>query len=152
MREIFLIVSTLLKSINGIKLIDKDKKQIDNYQTMPAGPFPCILIKLEIVSTETVTRFRQRCVARLTTRLADNLVKSETSTNAPFEAVERSLMYFYNADSIFNALQGYTDGYIESIDRVSSIEEDRKDDLTVVRTVFEVIFEEETSNQTDSAD
>lgn len=143
MTEIFKTVVARLKLIDGVKWIDKDKKQIDNYETKPSVPFPCLLISIYIPLAETITPGQQICTGTIIIRTAHDLATSETSSAAPTEAIDRSLDYYTIVDEVFNKLQSYTDDHIDSIDRVSCVEEaDRKDGLTVVKTTFKATFVE----------
>lgn len=82
----------------------------------------------------------------LTIRYVSDLAVSETSSKAPDAARQRSLQYWDMVDSGHNILQGYTDGMIESIDRVNCVPEDRRDGLTVMRAVYSVVFEDQADN------
>jgi hypothetical protein len=140
MKIIFKTTVGLLSSIPGVRWTDKDKKQIDIYDTKPAVPFPCNLIKVAILSADTVTTEQQRCTGSIVVRTASDLSVSETSDKAPDTAVERSLSYYDIVDAVYDKLQGFTDDQIESIDMKSCVEEERRDGLTVVKTTFEVVF------------
>lgn len=140
MKEVFKIIMALLKDINGVKFTDKDKRQIDDYDTKPNVPFPCNLIKFSIQSAETIAKGQQLCTASLIVRTASDLSVSETSDKAPQEAVDRSLAHYDIVDTVYDILQSYTDDQIESIDMTSCFDEERKDNLTVVKTTFSIVF------------
>jgi hypothetical protein len=142
MGDIFKIIMGLLTGIDGVAWVDKDNKQLDIFDTKPAVPFPCILIRVSIPLTETAGPGIQVCTGQVIIRIASDLSVSETSSKAPQAALDRSLAYFNLVDAVYNKLQGYADNYIQNLERVSSMEEDRRDGLTVVKTSFSVIFEE----------
>lgn len=149
MREIFKTIVGLLKVIDGQKWVDKDKGQIDNYAEKPSVAFPCYLVKILISTTETITIGKQMCTGMLIVRTVTDLSVCETSAAAPDEAVKRSLAIYDLVDAAFNALQNYTNGEIDSIDRLSCVEEDRRDGLTVFKTTFAVTFIESTAQAAD---
>jgi hypothetical protein len=140
MKIIFKKTSGIIKNLNAFKWIDKDNRQLDEYEGKPSVPFPCALIKVSLPKCESIGGGRQMCTAQITVRLGFNLVRSETSTKAPDEALEKSLKYLDDVEAVYIALQGYTDSEVEIYDRVTQTEEERQDGLTVVKMIFTTSF------------
>lgn len=136
MKETFLTVQQLLSSIASISWVDKDKGQLDRYDGKPPIPDKTALIKVSINSTQQVSDTSQLCRVTITIRLYFDLQVSETSHKAPDEARMRSLEYFDVEKEVFNKLQGYSDEHLDTIKRQSSVEEDRRDGLTVCKMMY----------------
>lgn len=140
MNEIYLIIRTLVAGIAGVKWVDKDYGQIDHYDNRPSVQFPCVLIKMNFPTLESITRKTQLCTGVITLRVAIDNVTRDTSAAAPQTATDRDLQYTTIADAIYKQLQGYTNSPFNNFDRISFGDETRTDGIGVVKMVFNCSF------------
>lgn len=145
MKELFLITLALLKAIPSLKWVDKDKGQLEIFDTKPSVPFPCALIKVELQGCQSIGGKIQHCGALITVKLGFDLSVSETAAAAPDEAVQRSLAYYDIVDSVYTAMQGYTDDQVNELDRTSAKESINKAGITILQIPFSTTFEDDTA-------
>jgi hypothetical protein len=142
MKELYLSILQYLESITELNYIDKDKGQLEAYQTRPAVAFPCALIKLNLPTIEKLGKGVQRCTADFTIRLAFDYVGA-TSSQTPTLTLHQSLNYFDVVEKVQNCLQ---DSLFKNhtIRQVSAIEETRPDGLLVLNVRFATTYTRET--------
>lgn len=139
MKELFLTLRELLKAVPDLQFIDKDKGQIDRYETRPPVAFPCCLIKISNTPIEYLHSTLQRRTAIITLRLAFNYVGS-TNADTPENLLIQSLEYF---DTVEKVEQAILPNYYKNhrFTQTASIEENRPDGLTVINLQFRVQYE-----------
>lgn len=142
MKYLFVTTRDRCASVAGIRWADKDYKQLDIYDPngKPSVDFPCALIKLATTGIQTIATNQQLLTVQVTVRIAYNLATVETSASATQTAQDRSMSIDDYADAVFNKLQNYTDGFITNFDRIYQGDEDRKDNLQVIRQIYTCTF------------
>jgi hypothetical protein len=124
----------IYNQLKKIRWVDMDKGQLEFYDTRPAVPFPCALVKVEISKTEDMGNGIQRCYGRVIVRLAFNYV-GETSNLTPEATRLQSLDYFDLVEAVYLGMQGKAVGK-GKFDRQSAVEENRPDGLKVIAVPF----------------
>ncbi|RAV56687.1 hypothetical protein DIU36_14900 [Mucilaginibacter rubeus] len=140
MKTTFLTTRNLISQIPSITWVDKDKGQLENYDSMPPIPPNSVLITVNINRTQEIGDGRKIWFVSIIIRFYADVVKSETSNKAPDEAVERSLKYYDDVEAIYDKLQDYTDNELDTFNMQSAAEESRRDGLTIMRFVFNTSF------------
>lgn len=75
MKEIFQGTLERLRQSNLVEFIDRDRGQVDQYETRPAVKFPCALIKVNLIKRANLSTMMQRIECSITIRLASEIVK-----------------------------------------------------------------------------
>lgn len=145
MKIIYNKIVERLKTIADLKFIDLDKGQLDYYANRPNVAFPAALVNIEIPECEDETNTIQRVRAQVIIRTAFDYT-GETSAATPESVRETSLSYFEVIESVYKALQGYSDNEIELISRASVRQEPREDGYKVSQIIFNVWFDDMTAN------
>ena len=145
MKELFLIVCGLLETVPALKWIDKDKAQLEIFDTKPAVAFPCALVKVELSECHSIGGKLQNCTALVTIKLGWDFFTSDTATTAPDEARARSLAYYDTGDAIYAALEGYFDMQVNELERTSVKEYINKGGNTIMLIPFSTTFTDETA-------
>lgn len=144
MRTIYEAIANKLKENSEIKWIDIDTGQLEQLSSngRPPVAYPCVLISINIESTESIHSTLQACNARITLRYASDLqIRTEISTSD--EPLQRSLAIYDRLSEIYSALQGFdAGGKFDPLNRLRQSREQRQDGLFVYRMEFETSFED----------
>jgi hypothetical protein len=141
MKTLYLAILDLLKSVPELRFIDKDKGQLEQYQTRPAVAFPCCLVKIDIPRIETLSVALQRHQAIFTLRVAFDYIGS-TNADTPVNTMSQSLEYFDIVEKVQDSIQSK---YFKNhpIAFVSALEENRPDGLLILNLRFQALYETE---------
>lgn len=142
MKDLFILMRSLLMGFEGVKWVDKDKGQIDRYG--PNGPevaFPCALTKIEVIKRENRGGGIQHCTARVTVRFAFE-ENGSTSNAASETAFQRSLKFYDFETALYKMLQGFDNQNFEDFECRSTVEETRPDNYWVLSSVFETEYDD----------
>lgn len=138
MKEVYLAILERLKTtVPNLLWVDLEKGQM-NYSKPPIL-FPAALIGISLPSTENITKQLQNASCAITIRLCFNFI-GNTSNVTPEVELEKSLAYFNLVEEVYKSLQGYQTEYINSLERVNSIEELRPDGYKVITIGFKSSF------------
>lgn len=141
MKDLFLFVRELLKAVPELRYIDKDKGQLESYQTRPAVAFPCCLIKISNNPIEYLHSSLQKRTGVVTLRVAFDYVGS-TNADTPENTLIQSLEYFDIVEKVEEAiLPNYFKNH--RFIQTASIEENRPDGLLILNLQFRVQYEKE---------
>lgn len=146
MKELFLLVAARLKTVTGIKWIDLDKGQIDNFEVKPAINFPGALIKIEYIECRDMGSGIQQCRVRVTIRLVWDFSGHTDSTMSP-ELLAKNIEYFDFVQLTYLAFQGHHDVAVirSPFTRTRQVEESRKDGLKVIALQLETVVLDKTA-------
>lgn len=139
MKALYLKALELLKEVPAIKYADLDKGQLEDYEGRPSLIFPCALIAIEYPRCENIVGKKQKVQARLTLRVAFNLI-GRTGSNVPAPVVDQSLEFIDVMDQLYNKFQDYYGEGFSRFGRVSLLKEKRNDGLTVMSLPFATTF------------
>jgi hypothetical protein len=145
MKDIFLKAIELLNEIPELKWKDKDKGQLEFYETRPAVDFPCALVKIELPRAEDRNSKIQDCDCLISIRLGFDFT-GETSSNTPAEVLESSLSYYDIIEKVYVKFQGFGNKQLEPFSRKSFREETRNDGLLVAAMPFGTGFVDYSAN------
>lgn len=134
MKQLFLTLTALLKTVPALRFIDLDKGQLEYYTERPAVAFPCALMNIQISRAENLGGNVQRCFGSGTIRLAFDY-QGETAGNTPDAIKAQSLEFFDTVQAVYLAVQGKQGGN-GKFDRQSVKEETRRDGLKVISIPF----------------
>lgn len=139
MKELYLRLCDLLGNVTELKWIDKDKGQLDYYETRPALNFPAALIAFNSTINDTLKTGVYRLKATITVRVAFAYV-GEMAALTPSQIRNQSLQYYDTTELISDAIsdEPSTNGYRFQLQSIT--EESRQDGLTVVRLQFTTFY------------
>lgn len=137
MKQLFLLLRTLLKSVDGIQWVDLDKGQLNQYDTRPPIDFPAVLIKISYPSTSKLSKVQQQCNALIKISIVFDCT-GDTDSSTPGDILEQSLQIYDTADAIHQLLQGYIDIKVirSPLDRVSVMDTSRPDQIKVLEYTY----------------
>lgn len=121
--------------------VDKDKGQLNTYDTKPAIGYPACLIAMNISNARDRGDGSQMCDMQIVFRLAWDFT-GETNAGTLEANLNQSLAYYDDLDDVFEAFQEWEDeeGTFNPWDRTSQIEEPRPDQLQVTEMIFETTY------------
>lgn len=132
--------ATYIKTLNRlsqsglIKYIDRDRGQIDRYETRPAISFPCALISISQPRRKNLDSTTQQIQTSITIRLG--FERLQDGSNISSESRRQKALEYYDAvEAIESLLQGYKDTEMSAWECTSVVDEQRSD-LDIVRFVF----------------
>lgn len=133
MKKLFTLIASRLKTVPGIKWIDLDKGQLNNYEVRPPIAFPGVLVKIDYVQAANQNSTVQQVAVRITLRIAWDFHGHTDSTMAP-DQLAANLAYFDFVEDVYKAFQGYRDNTVirSPFRRANQVEETRPDGLKVV--------------------
>ncbi|AIM38283.1 hypothetical protein KO02_17525 [Sphingobacterium sp. ML3W] len=137
MKDLFVYLRQLLKTLPSIAWIDLDKGQLNNYEVRPSIDFPAVLLKLEYPSTTKLSGKQQQCNVILTASIVFDFM-DDTSSITPDDILEQSLKVFDIADEVHKKLQGAMDVTVirTPLDRASVRDPNRADKIKVLQYVY----------------
>jgi len=138
MKKLYLKTLTKFSERPGIKFVDKDRGQIDHYETRPAVKLPCALVSISIPKRKNLASDAQLCNAVITIRLAFERY-GDTSNISNQQRLNLALAYCDEVEAVEVLFQGYTDNEMSPWECVSTIEEQRPD-FEVVKFTFATCF------------
>jgi hypothetical protein len=126
-----LILERIALKAPGIRYIEQDLGQLDNYELRPAVSWPCALIDIEDGDfNDVATDFGQ--TVQLTISIRIGLVKYTDSNNiTPKNIRAHALQYFEHEQAVYLALHGWGDAGFSRMLRRSASTEKRTDDIRV---------------------
>lgn len=141
MKTIYLNTLEKYKELPAIKLVDRDRGQIDRYEGRPSVKFPCALLKISLPKRKNLDSTTQMCTANITMRIAfERLNEANSITSAT--RLAQALEYYGIANDIESLFQGFAPGNMTPWECISTIDEERPD-LDIVRFVFTSNFVKE---------
>lgn len=137
MKEIFLYLRQILKTVPTIRWIDLDKGQLNNYEVRPDIDFPAVLLKIEYPTTSKLTGKQQQCNIVITANIAFDFM-DDTSSITPDETLMQSLEVYDIADQVHKKLQGAMDFTVirTPLERASVRDPNRADKIKVLQNVY----------------
>ncbi|SMO48230.1 hypothetical protein [Solitalea koreensis] len=146
MKTIYLKLLARLKELPQIKYIDRDKGQLEQYEgDRPPVAFPCILIKQSLPQCKNLTPKEQLCSAQITVRVAFDYTGDASSISGEAR-LQSALSYFDTVDAVLAKLQGWGDAEMNAWERTSQLEEDRRDNFSVLRITLKTGYRETISS------
>lgn len=140
MKQLFLLIASRLKTVPGIKWIDLDKGQLNNYEVRPPMAFPGVLVRIDYVQATNQNSTVQQVTVRITLRIVWDFHGHTDSTMHP-DQLAKNLEYFDFVENVYLAFQGYRDNSVirSPFSRVSQVEETRPDGLKAVALTLSTI-------------
>lgn len=137
MKQLFLLLRSLLITVDSIKWVDLDKGQLNQYDTRPPIDFPAVLIKISLPNTSKLSKTEQQCNALIKISIAF-AADGDTDSSTPEDILEQSLQIYDTAQSIHELLQGFIDINIirSPLDRVSVVDPSRPDQIKVLEYTY----------------
>ena len=143
MKEIFLALRTLLKTIPELRWIDLEKGQMNT--TRPSLVFPAALITVTVPRKENLLKNLQACDGAVTVRLCFDFT-GKTNSAMQDEELEKSLAYFDLVETVNKNLQGFETANFNTLKGINTLDEQRPDGYKVVQLNYTTSFREDTSN------
>lgn len=134
MKQIFIDTLNKLDQSNLLAFIDRDRGQIDRYETRPAVKFPCALIKVNQPRRENLNPLMQRVQVSVQIRMAFERTIEQNNLNGAHR-LDAALEYYDTIEVVESLFQGLKLGNTDKWECVSIIDEDRND-FDVVRITF----------------
>jgi hypothetical protein len=134
MKALYLKTLAKLAELPAIKYTDRDRGQIDRYDTRPAIAFPCALISISQPRRKNLTSRTQQVQAQITIRLAFERLQDASSISSESRRL-KALEYYDMVEAVENLLQGYGDTQMNRWE-CTSITDEQRPDLDIVRFVF----------------
>lgn len=138
MKEIFKNTLEKLDASNLVAFIDRDRGQIDQYQTRPAVKFPTALLKVQQPRRETLNPAVQRITCSVQIRIVKEKIIEQNNLNG-VQRLEKALEYYDTVEAIVSLFQGLKLGNTDRWVCTSIIDEDRTD-FDVVRITFSTSY------------
>lgn len=137
MKKLFLYLRELLMNVEGLKWVDLDKGQLNNFEVRPAIDFPAALIRIEYPRTTKITRNDQQCTVVVTISIVHDCL-NDTDSSTTKSILDKSLEIYDLNDAVHQALQGQIDTKIfrSPLERTSVRDISRPDRLKVFTVTY----------------
>ena len=143
MKELYeAILARLQDQAPELKYIDLDKGQLEFEK--PPVVYPCALIGIQLPNIEQLSRYKQRCSALVTIRLATDKVAATASSTPAAQRLE-ALAYFDLETKVFKALQGFKTANLHSELERQTVREERRPGLKVIAVPYSTEYFEDIS-------
>lgn len=140
MKEIYINILEALANVPELKWVDLEKAQMNSGQR-PAVAFPAALVTITLPRTENLVKTIQNVEAQITIRLCFDFTGS-TNNKLTTTEMQKSLKYFDIADKVFSALQGFSKGNMNSLERINAVEEARPDGYKILAQTYRTSLHE----------
>ncbi|WP_149913507.1 hypothetical protein [Sphingobacterium cavernae] len=134
MKQTFINTLNKLEESNLIEFIDRDRGQLENYETRPEVKFPCALIKVNQPRRENLNPLMQRVTQTIQIRIAFERYIEHNNLNSA-QRLEKSLAYYDTIESVLGLFQGLKLGNTYKWECISIIDEDNRN-FDIVRLTF----------------
>lgn len=135
MKTTFLKTQAKVMELPWLKLADRDRGQIDNYEGNPPVIFPCALISVSFPKRKNLTTAKQMRSVSITVRFAFERLYDSSSLNSEANRL-KAMDYYDKVEQADELLQGFKDSYFTGAwECLSTIQEERPD-MDVVRFTF----------------
>lgn len=124
MKNLFKTITAQLLAVPGIKWVDEDKGQM-NFSNPPIL-FPAALVTISYPSIVNLNKTKQRVNASITVKLCFDY-GGNTNGETPQAARDQSLAYYDVMEAVHEALQGFTTGEFNELQRANSVPIPRPD-------------------------
>lgn len=138
MKTLFKNTHQKLKDSGLVAFIDRDRGQIDRYDTRPAVKFPCALIKVNQPRRENLNPTVQRVTTSVQIRIAFERAIEQHNLQ-PNTRLDQALQYYDTIEEVETLFQGLNLGNTDRWICTSVIDEDRAD-FDIVRITFTTGF------------
>ncbi|MEM9338733.1 MAG: hypothetical protein AAGA66_08405 [Bacteroidota bacterium] len=146
-KELFKLARTKLGEVTELNWVDLDKRQMEDYEMRPSIGFPAALISVQFPGCENeeeLKGLKQRVEGLLTVRICHDFTGNTSGITNEME-LERSLQFLDVVQSVYEKLQGFTDGSFNKLERISLRDEQRGDKYKIVNMVFKTATRDHTA-------
>lgn len=144
---LFLLLQERIKTaVPEIRHIDQDLGQLEFSKLRPSVAFPCVLIDFENFTFKDNGDNSQSAEGNISIRLAFSPY-SNSSQSTPTLWKEKALAYYDIEWKLNKALHGWhpNNDAFGNLDRATAGTEGREDDLRVRKIVYEIAFEDDST-------
>lgn len=141
--RLFLAIQDRIKEkVPGIRWIDMESGQLENYGDRPAVLWPCLLIDFPDCGYEDMTEVIQEADGLVQLRLAFPPF-SATSGNTPIAYKDKALKYLELENEVYKALHGIKlDGFGYLMRKSAKTEQREGDSIRVRDLRFSIVYED----------
>jgi hypothetical protein len=140
MKETFLKTTAALKTLTWLKMSDRDRGQIDHYETRPQVLFPCALVSISMPKRKNYTiGGKQQRMITITIRLACERLIDGSSLNTDANRA-KALDYYDKAEAIDEMFQGFTDPYFTTAWECTATVDEQRADFDIMRFTFSTMI------------
>lgn len=139
MKKLYLKLLELLGEIEEIEFIDVNLGQV--YSEAPALNYPCVLIDMNISSTDTYQDRYQEISAQFSLTLVTKA--HDVHSLHPKEIINHSLAHFDLAEKIQEKIQGYEDDFFRTFNRLSMATTPQRAGLNTIVINYETNWQED---------
>nr|WP_067054090.1 hypothetical protein [Mucilaginibacter sp. L294] len=130
MKQIYLITEAKLLTLGWLKMIDRDRKQIDQYDNRPELAFPCALVTINMPRRKNLSKITQMRDVKISIRFAFERLADGSSIN-PNRAA--ALAYYDKVEQVDELLQGFLDNHFTSAWECTGTIDEHRGDFDIVR-------------------
>lgn len=139
MKTTYLKITAKLKEANFIKMIARDRGQIDKYEGKPQVIFPCALISISLPKRKNLDRFTQNKTCTITIRLAFERLYDDSNLNSETNQL-KALEYYDRIEQVDGLFQGFTDPHFSSPWECTATIDEQRPDYDIVRFTYVTNF------------
>lgn len=134
MKTIFKNTHQRLSDSGLFGFVDRDRGQVDRYDSRPAVKFPCALVKVNFPKRENLHPTTQKIIAQIQIRVAFERTVEQHNLQ-PAQRLDQALEYYDAIEEIETLFQGLKLGGTDRWTCTSTVDEDRAD-FDIVRITF----------------
>lgn len=136
MKQTFIITTAKLQDLTWLKMIDRDRGQLDHYEGKPAVLFPCALVSISMPKRKNWSEQKQLRGLSINIRVAFERLYDSSTLNSSETNRLKALEYYDKVEEVDELLQGFRDSYFNGAwECVATIDEGRPD-YDIVRFTF----------------
>ncbi|NJB36378.1 hypothetical protein [Croceivirga sp. JEA036] len=146
MKQLFKDITERLDGIAELNWVDEEKGQMNYTGAYDRPPlvFPAALVTLSIPGTQGLNDKKQIAQLQLAITLCFDF-SGNTNSKTPTVERDKSLAYYDVVDAVYKALQGWSSGRFNPLDRISFRPIPRPDGYKTVQLVFASGFKDHTA-------